>query len=127
MTEYKRENSDKGFDSEGFFRTLEATVKLRTLNWKQVSTATGVSTSTLNRMAQGKRPDAGSLAALAAWAGINTADFVNAPFRGARAESLTQISSVLQTDPNLDPEAAKSIEDLIRVAYENLRKPKDNV
>lgn len=125
MTEYKRENSDKGFDGDGFYRTLETTVKLRNMNWKQVSIATGVSTSTLNRMAQGKRPDAASLAALAAWAGINTADFVNAPFKGARAESLTQISSVLQSDPNLDPDAAKTIEDLVRVAYEKFRSPKD--
>src|SRR2546425_294346 len=69
----------KGFDSEGFYSALAATVEAKSVSWKQVSTDTGVSASTLTRMAQGRHPDAASLAALSAWAGLNPADFVSIP------------------------------------------------
>src|SRR4051812_27235672 len=93
---------DKGFDGDAFYRALEATVSARDKNWKQVSAETGVSASTLTRMAQGRKPDAASLAALSAWAGLNPSDFVQAPYKVARRESLAQISTLLRADPNLD-------------------------
>ena len=52
----------KGFDSEGFYSALATTVAAKKVTWKQVSTDTGVSASTLTRMAQGRYPDAASLA-----------------------------------------------------------------
>ena len=54
------------FDNRGFFRALEATVLARGLKWKDVSAGTGISTSTLSRMVQGKGPDAAGLAVLRA-------------------------------------------------------------
>ena len=53
---------DKGFDGDAFYRALETTVTARSTTWKQVAAETGVSASTLTRMAQGRRPDAASLA-----------------------------------------------------------------
>lgn len=64
------------FDSEGFYAALERTVRIRNVTWKDVSDATGVSQTTLTRMGQGRKPDAASMAALSAWAGINPARFV---------------------------------------------------
>lgn len=113
---------DKGFDGDAFYRALEATVTARGKNWKQVSAETGVSASTLTRMAQGRRPDAASLAALSAWAGLNPSDFVEAPFKARRPEAMAQISTLLRADPNLDPEGAEAIEAIVRAAYEKLRK-----
>jgi len=113
---------NKGFDGDAFYRALEGTVTRRGKNWKQVASETGVSASTLARMAQGRRPDAASLAALSAWSGLNPSDFVDAPYKTRQREPLTQISSLLRSDPNLDAQGAAAVEAIIRAAYERLRK-----
>jgi transcriptional regulator with XRE-family HTH domain len=113
----------KGFDGDAFYRALETTVTARSTTWKQVAAETGVSASTLTRMAQGRRPDAASLAALSAWAGLNPSDFVDAPYnRGSRTEAISQISTLLRTDPNLDAQSAETVEAIVKAAYERLRK-----
>lgn len=114
--------NDKGFDGDAFYRTLESTVRSRSMTWKEVSAETGVSASTLTRMAQGRKPDAASLAALSAWAGLNPSDFVRAPYKKPGAEPLAQISTLLRTDPNLDTEAAEAVEAIVRAAYDRLKK-----
>ena len=114
---------DKGFDGDAFYRALEATVAARAKNWKQVAAETGVSASTLTRMAQGRKPDAASLAVLSAWAGLNPSDFVSAPYKAERPESMAQISTLLRSDPSLDASAAEAVERILRAAYEQLRKP----
>jgi transcriptional regulator with XRE-family HTH domain len=118
----KMPDEKKGFDGNAFYRSLETTVSSRGLSWKQVAAETGVSASTLTRMAQGRKPDAASLAALSAWAGINPSDFVEAPYKPARTESITQISALLRTDPNLDAESADAVDAIVRAAYERMRK-----
>jgi transcriptional regulator with XRE-family HTH domain len=115
---------DKGFDGEAFYRALEATVTARSKSWKEVAAETGVGASTLTRMAQGRKPDAASLAALSAWAGLNPSDFVQAPYKATGPEALAQISTLLRGDPNLDPEGAEAVEAIVRTAYERLRKVK---
>jgi len=114
---------DKGFNGDAFYRALETAVTTRSKTWKQVAAETGVGASTLTRMAQGRRPDAASLAALSAWAGLNPSDFVDAPYnRGTRPEAMAQISTLLRTDPHLDAESAEAVEAIVRAAYERLRK-----
>ena len=113
--------SDKGFDGDAYYRALEAVVSSRTKTWKEVADETGVSASTLTRMARGKRPDADSLAALSAWAELNPSDFVRAPYVKAPADSIGRISALLQTDPNLDAEAAETIDRIVRAAYQQMR------
>lgn len=113
---------NKGFDADAFYRALESTVRARSKNWKQVAEETGVSASTLARMGQGRKPDAASLAALSAWAGLNPSDFVKTPYKATHPEPMAQISSLLRSDPNLDSEAAEAVEAIVRAAYERLRK-----
>lgn len=113
---------EKGFDGDAFYRALEATVKAKSMTWKQVSEETGVSASTLTRMAQGRRPDAASLAALSAWAHLNPSDFVHMPYRAARPEPIAQISSLLRSDPNLDAESAEALEAIMKAAYERFKR-----
>jgi len=115
-------NNDKGFDGDAFYRALESTVRSKSMTWKDVSAETGISASTLTRMAQGRRPDAASLAALSAWAGLNPSDFVRAPYKKASQEPLAQISTLLRTDPNLDVEVAEAVEAIVRAAYDRLKK-----
>jgi transcriptional regulator with XRE-family HTH domain len=113
---------DKGFDGDAIYRALELTVEARSQTWKQVALETGVSASTLTRMAQGRRPDAASLAALSAWAGLNPSDFVQAPYKTAQPEAIAQISTLLRSDPNLDSQAAEALEAIVKAAYERFRK-----
>lgn len=121
MKKNNKRIENKGFDGDAFYRALETTVATRKKTWKTVATETGVSASTLARMAQGRRPDAASLAALSAWAGLNPSDFVQAPYSRSRPEAMAQISSLLRTDPNLDAEAAEAVEAIVKAAYERLR------
>ena len=115
-------SEDKGFDGDAFYRALETTVTARSKTWKQVAAETGVGASTLTRMARGRRPDAASLAALSAWAGLNPSDFVNAPFKRSKPEALAQISTLLRADSNLDAQSAEVLEAIVKAAYERFRK-----
>lgn len=112
----------KGFDAEGFYKAVTETLAERGKNWKMVAEETGISASTLARMAKGSQPDASSLAALSAWSGINPSNFVDAPYKTMTTDSLGQIASLLRSDPNLDTKAAESMEKIIKAAYSSLKK-----
>jgi transcriptional regulator with XRE-family HTH domain len=117
-------DADKNFDAEAFYEALADTVKARDVSWKQVSLDTGVSTTTLTRMAQGRSPDAASQAALAAWAGLNPADFVQTRGKRPIQEPLAAALTLLRADPKLKGEAATALEAIVRTAYSQLRKDK---
>jgi transcriptional regulator with XRE-family HTH domain len=111
------------FDSDGFYAALDAQRVGLALNWKQVAAASGVSASTFSRLAQGKRPDVDSLAALAAWSGISVSDFVRTGGKkAARPEPLALITSYLRSDPNLTKEAASALEEMFKATYSRLRR-----
>lgn len=109
------------FDAAGFYEALEATRVAKKRNWKQVAGESGVSASSLTRMAQGKRPDVDSLAALTAWSGLSADDFVRSERPTREPEPLAQIATYLRSDRNLTPEAAIALEELIKATYERLR------
>jgi transcriptional regulator with XRE-family HTH domain len=110
------------FDADAFYQALDAARQARRLTWKQVAAESGVSASTLTRMAQGKRPDVDGLAALAAWSGLDADDFVRSAQARPKPETLAQISTYLRSDKNLSPEAATALDELIKATYERLRK-----
>lgn len=68
----------KAFDFTRYFAALQRTMLARNASAADVSRETGVSNTTLTRMKEGRRPDAASLAALSAWAGLNPAEYVRA-------------------------------------------------
>lgn len=120
-----RERATKGyFDADAFYAALDAQRISRKMNWKQVAADAGVSASTLTRMSQGKRPDVDSLAALAAWSGLDTDEFVRTTTgtRPADAEPLARITAYLRSDPNLSDDAASALDELVRAAYSRMRK-----
>ena len=110
------------FDSKGFYEALDATRRSRSLNWKQVAAQSGVSASTLTRMAQGRRPDVDGLAALASWSALMADDFVRSETRQSDPEPLAMISTYLKSDPHLTAEAADAIDQLVKATYERMRK-----
>lgn len=111
------------FDAGAFFSALDAQRAARRMTWKQVAVESGVSASTLTRMAQGRRPDVDSLAALTAWSGLNADDYIRATeTEKARPEPLAMISTYLWADKNLSEEGATALEELIKATYERLRR-----
>ncbi|MXV79725.1 MAG: helix-turn-helix transcriptional regulator [Chloroflexi bacterium] len=109
------------FDNRAFYQALDATRQARRVTWKQVSAESGVSASTLTRMAQGRRPDVDGLAALASWAALSADDFVRSATKPESPEPLAMISTFLRADSNLTPEAAETLDQVVKVAYERLR------
>lgn len=59
------------FDVVSFKAALKCAADARRKTMKAVAKETGVSASTLSRMETGRRPDAASMAALCAWAGLD--------------------------------------------------------
>jgi transcriptional regulator with XRE-family HTH domain len=110
------------FDVARFYSALDAARLAQNLNWKEVAESAQVHASTLSRMASGKRPDADSLALLAAWSGLNPADFVPG-VRANSASTLAQISSFVHSDPRLSAEAATALDEMIKATYVRLAKP----
>ncbi len=110
---------DRSFDNEAFFAALDAERISRKMNWKAVAAEAGVSASTLTRIGQGRRPDVDSFAALAMWAGLNAENFF-CHTSEERSSSLSAISLLLRRDPNLSPEAATAIDELVKATYARL-------
>ncbi len=115
--------SKKGwFDADAFYAALDSERCARRLNWKQVAGESGVSASTLTRMAQGKRPDVDGLAALAAWSGLDADDYVRSQdHQRPSPEPLAMISTYLRSDRNLSPESATALDEMIKATYQRLR------
>ena len=113
----------RSFDADAFYAALDGERLARGLTWKRVADESGVSASTLTRIAQGKRPDVDSLAALAAWSGLNVDRFVKGRLSGQEEpERLAMISTYLRTDPQLNEEAATALDEIVKAAYNRLRK-----
>ncbi|MEJ7786646.1 MAG: hypothetical protein WKF96_17735 [Solirubrobacteraceae bacterium] len=116
-----RQPRERSFDNEAFFAALDLQRTSRSITWKKVADEANVSASTLTRIAQGRRPDVDSFAALVAWAGLEAQHFIGKPTTDS-PRPLTQISALLRRDPNLTPEAATAIEQLVKVTYEQFRR-----
>ena len=118
--------ADRGsFDADAFYAALDGVRATKRLNWRHVAHEAGVSPSTMTRLAQGKRPDVDSLAALVDWAGLDANSFVRrvrtSVDRDEDGPALARISTLLRGDKNLTPQAAEAIDSVVRAAYESLR------
>lgn len=114
-------NNKPAFDHESFFGALDAARLSRSITWRQVATEASVSQSTLTRLAQGKRPDVDSLAALVSWAKLDANQFVTGRTNPSEGEPLAMISTYLRGDRNLSPDAADAIDRVVKATYEALR------
>ncbi|MCX6071144.1 MAG: helix-turn-helix domain-containing protein [Chloroflexi bacterium] len=110
------------FDATAFYDAIDAQRVAKDLKWRQVAESTGVSASTFTRMAQGKRPDVDSLAAVCAWSGLKADHFVRSDTQAPNPEPLAMISTLLRSDRNLSAESATALDELIKATYDRLRK-----
>lgn len=112
------------FDAEGFYAALNRTVQARKKTWSEVGKSTGISQTTLTRMNQGRRPDAASMAALSAWAGINPADFVGRSMpHMASPQTLERVCLLFRQDAQLTDSARRKLESIVESAYNALKEP----
>lgn len=110
------------FDASGFYSALERAVRARKVTWKEVGAETGVSPTTLTRMGQGRRPDAASLAALSAWAGINPANYVPSSVRRPTGDqTLEKVALLFRQDAQLSDDARQKLEHIVESAYNALK------
>lgn len=107
------------FDNEAFFEALNSQRMAKGLTWKDVAAETGLSASTLTRMAQGKRPDVDGLAALLKWSGLKAETFIGL---SVPAEPLAQMTAILRTDPKLSASGKRTLESVLRATYDGLKK-----
>ena len=109
------------FDFKAYYDALNTTVQIRKTSWKEVSSQTGVSQTTLSRMSKGRHPDASSLTALSAWSGLDPTEFITTPKH--EIEPIAKVSKLLREDPNLDQTGAEALEAIITAAYDRFKRP----
>ena len=111
------------FDGNAFYAALDGERQARQCTWRRVAKESGVSASTLTRIAQGKRPDVDSLAALSAWSGLDVDRFVKGGAFKKEPEPLAMISSFLRSDPRLNEETAAALDQMVKAAYRSMTGP----
>ncbi len=110
------------FEAEDFFSALDSQRQSQNITWKKVAELSGVSASTLTRIAQGKHPDVDSLGALCKWAGLDANMFFDKENHVQPADPLAQLTANLRADKNLTADGIKAIETMLKVAYDTFRK-----
>ncbi|MDF1817049.1 MAG: hypothetical protein P1U54_00255 [Immundisolibacteraceae bacterium] len=111
------------FDVEAFYEALDNVRKNEKLTWKKIADNSRISASTLTRMAQGKRPDVDSMAALAAWSNLNIDNYIVGRNQARTTQnSIEEVSALFRADSSLSPDAAEAIEAIVRAAHEKLRR-----
>jgi transcriptional regulator with XRE-family HTH domain len=109
-----------GFRGEEFYVAVAQVLRKRNVSWRALAGEIGISASTFTRWGRGRSLDARVLAALAAWTGLNPADYVG--LSPARAP-LQRILGIIDADPELSAEAAADLQRLVRIAYEESKQP----
>ena|SRR5579864_2134173 len=111
------------FDQEGFFAAIDAKRSGEGLSWRRLATQLGLSASTFSRMARGHRPDVETFLRLVDWLGTPPLTFIRGGTRSTTGpDTLTAISIALRGDGALGREQAESLEEIVRVAYNHLRR-----
>jgi transcriptional regulator with XRE-family HTH domain len=115
--------SNATVDVEGLYAALDARRQTEKLSWRGLAQKLGIAPSTFTRMAQGRRPDVDTFAALLRWLGMPVEAFMASSTETSTPDSdfVSKIGTYLRMDRNLKPEARVALEQLIKVAYETLR------
>ena len=108
------------FDTEAFYAALNAERTSRGMTWKEVAEQAGIQASTITRMGQGKKPDINGLAALLSWSNLQAETFI--PTASTKTpDPITQIATLIRTDPALTHNSAQLMEDIVLTTYHRLR------
>lgn len=109
-------------DVGALYAALDQKRKQEGLTWRGLAKATGTSHSTFTRMSQGHRPDVDTFMTLCSWLSVPAEEFTRAGQEGEDKENtLGLITAHLRASRELSPQSAKAMEEIIRVAYEQLK------
>ena len=116
-------NHTSRFGPKALHAAMDAQRRSRRLTWKDIATESGVSASTLTRLSQGRHPDVNSLEALTAWLGMAADRFMRSGTvtKFGAPSPLAQVSSIIHSDPHLNPEGVTALDEMIKAAYARLR------
>ncbi len=95
------------------------------LSLRDVSAQSGVPVATLSRVEQGRTPDLGTFRRIVEWLGLPAERFLQPTTRAVSTPDL--ISEHLRLDPNLAPDDAERIVDLVRTMYGALQRQERRV
>lgn len=90
------------------------------LSLREVSAQAAIPAATLSRIEQGRTPDLATFRRLVEWLGVSPDRFFTPTERTASTPDA--ITGVLRLDPNLNPEDANKIAELVRTMYDTLRR-----
>ncbi|MBD5654046.1 MAG: helix-turn-helix domain-containing protein [Candidatus Eremiobacteraeota bacterium] len=113
------------FDVARFYAALDEVRVSRGVQWRQVAAESGVAASTLTRIAQGRRPDVDSLAALLSWAALDANLFLG--ISKNTENTIAAVTALVREDADLSPQKADAMAKIIRMLYDVLkseRKPR---
>lgn len=115
-------------DVPALYAALNAKRQAEGLSWRGLAHELAITPSTFTRMAQGRRPDVDTFVALLRWLGMPVEAFMEpaAEPDAVEPEPVAMIGTYLRMDRNLTQEAATALEQLIRLAYDNLRSDRDH-
>jgi len=114
-------------DVAALYKALDQKRKLHEISWRELAGRLDISASTFTRMAQGARPDVDAFATLLRWLGEPATNYMRgeepAPRtpEGSQAD-LEAIGSLLRSSRSMTPDQANAMENIIRVAWENVVK-----
>lgn len=114
-------------DVAALYAALDNKRQAEGLSWRGLAQMLMITPSTFTRMAQGRRPDVDTFAALLRWVAMPVEAFLEpaAPGGSQESEPLAMIGTYLRMNKNLSPRAAVALERLVRVAYETLAEDDD--
>jgi transcriptional regulator with XRE-family HTH domain len=96
------------------------------LSLRQAADQAHVSFNTLARVERGHIPDLATFMKLVSWLGLDPQHFFTP--RQRRGETTPQIvTELLRNDPNLPPEAAERLGDLVSQLYQNYARPRSEL
>ncbi len=111
-------------DVGALYGALDARRRSKKLSWREVAKQIGVSPSTFTRMAQGKRPDVNSFAALVEWLGMQADRFLTSSDSRRstkKVDTMAMVSTYLRADRELDKRSVEFLEELLQAAMKRLK------
>jgi transcriptional regulator with XRE-family HTH domain len=107
-------------DTTALYAALDAQRESRGMSWREVAREIGVSVATLKRTAEGGRMEADGVMFMLQWLGLPAECFLRGR-AGSPPDLIAQVSTLLRARPDLSPEDATALEEIVRDAYQRLR------
>jgi len=108
-------------DIEALYAAVRRKRQTASTSWRDIASALSMSPSTFTRLAQGRRPDVDTFVTLVAWLGLPAEAFMRpSPTQEQESDLVALVSSYLRSSPNVRPQDADTIVDIVEAVYKRL-------